>query len=78
MALGVLGVRPALFSEESLKRGVLELLKFRHRFRNLYGEDLDPKKTAEVHRAANEFVEAFAKSHVDFVAKLHAIADELE
>jgi hypothetical protein len=78
MALEIPGVRPALLSEESLKRRALELLKFRHRFRNLYGEDLDPEKTTEVHKAANDFSDSFSDSHADFVAKLRAIAEELK
>jgi hypothetical protein len=78
MALDIPGVRPALLAEESLKRGALELLKFRHRFRNLYGEDLDPEKTAEVHRIANSFADSFSDCHAGFVAKLRAIAEELK
>ena len=56
----------------------VELLKFRHRFRNLYGEDLDPEKTAEVHRIANSFADSFSDSHASFIAKLRAIAEELK
>jgi hypothetical protein len=78
MALEIPGVRPALLTEKSTERRALELLKFRHRFRNLYGEDLDPQKTTEVHRTANELVDSFAMSHKDFVAKLRAIAKELQ
>jgi len=78
MALDIPGVRPALLAEESLKSRALELLKFRHRFRNLYGEDLDPDKTAEVHRVANSFADSFSGSHVDFIAKLRSVAEELK
>jgi hypothetical protein len=78
MALEIPGVRPALLTEESLKRAALELLNFRHRFRNLYGEDLDPEKTAEVHRVANNFADSFSDSHSIFVTKLRAIAEELK
>lgn len=78
MALEIPGVRPALLTEEPLKRRALELLKFRHRFRNLYGEDLDPQKTTQVHQAANDFANSFSDSHADFVVKLRAIAEELK
>ena len=78
MALEIPGVRPALLAEESLKGRALVLLKFRHRFRNLSGEDLDPEKTAEVHQIANLFADSFSNSHTDFVAKLRAIAEELK
>ena len=78
MALEIPGVRPALLTEELSKHRTLELLKFRHLFRNMYGEDLDPEKTAAVQQAATEFAELFAKSHVAFVEKLRAIAEELQ
>lgn len=74
MTLEIDDVRPALLSGEASKRRALELLKFRHRFRNLYGEDLDPKKTAEVQEIALELVRSFSKMHADFTDKLRAIA----
>lgn len=78
MALEIPGVRPALLTEELSKHRTQELLKFRHLFRNMYGEDLDPVKTAAVQQAATEFAELFSKSHVAFVEKLRAIAEELQ
>jgi hypothetical protein len=48
MALEIPGIRPALLSRESSTRCARELLKFRHRFRNLYGEALDPEKMGEI------------------------------
>jgi hypothetical protein len=77
MGLEIPGLRPALLSDEKAKRQAMELLKFRHRFRNLYGEDLDPEKTAEIQRIAQEFFPAFAMLHAGFVAKLRALAREL-
>lgn len=77
MALEIPGVRPALFTEEPAKRLALELLRFRHLFRNVYGEDLDPEKTSAVQQAAAELAELFSKSHTAFVEKLRAIAGEL-
>jgi hypothetical protein len=78
MALEIPAVRPALLTDTSLKKCALEMLKFRHRFRNLYGEDLDPVKTAEVHKIANEFASSFSKCHGDFVANLRAISGGLK
>jgi hypothetical protein len=77
MALEIDGVRPALLVDEPSKLRVLELLKFRHRFRNMYGEDLDPDKTSEVQMTASDFAVSFAKDHADFLQKLRAIAEEL-
>jgi hypothetical protein len=77
MGLEIPGVRPALLSEERAKRQALELLKFRHRFRNLYGEDLDPAKTAEIQGIAEEFFPLFARLHADFIAKLRVLAQAL-
>jgi hypothetical protein len=78
MALEIPGVRPALFSDESVKKRAVELLTFRHRFRNLYDQDLDPEKTARAHQNANFLVDAFASCHSDFIAKLASIADGLK
>jgi hypothetical protein len=77
MALEINGVRPAFLVDEPSKRRALELLKFRYRFRNMYGEDLDPDKTSEVQMTANDFAVSFAKDHADFLQKLRAIAEEL-
>jgi hypothetical protein len=76
-ALEIADVRPALLVDEASKRRALDLLRFRHRFRNLYGEDLDPKKTAEVQKIAFDFIKDFSKMHADFREKLRAIAGEL-
>jgi hypothetical protein len=77
MALEIPGVRPALLTEEPLKRHALELLRFRHLFRDMYGEDLDPMKTAGVQQAATDLAELFSKSHTSFVDKIRAISGEL-
>lgn len=44
MTLEIEGLRPALFENEKIRDQAMELLKFRHRVRNLYGEDFDPAK----------------------------------
>ena len=77
MALELPPIRPALLTEASMKSAALEWLKFRHRIRNLYGEDLDPAKTAEVQRFANDFLDNFPEAHRAFVAKLTAVAEKL-
>jgi hypothetical protein len=66
-----------LLVDKPSKRRALELLKFRHRFRNMYGEDLDPDKTSDVQMIANDFAVSFAKDHADFLHKLRAIAEEI-
>ena len=55
----------------------LRVLRFRHRFRNLYGEDLDPAKTEAVQRVASAFFERFRSVHDEFVRKVSAIAESL-
>ncbi len=77
MALEIEGVRPALFVDERSKRSALELFKFRHRFSNMYGEDLDPDKTSKIQKIAGDLAVVFAKDHAEFLQKLRAIADEI-
>jgi hypothetical protein len=77
MGLEIPGVRPAVLADQRLARQAKELLKFRHKFRNLYGEDLDPKKTTAVQEGAVEFFTAFSKCHADFLTRLRAIAEAL-
>jgi hypothetical protein len=73
MAIEIPELRPALFLEERTRRLAMELLKFRHRFRNLYGEELDSQKTSEIQAAADEFGAAFEIEHLAFVEKLKSI-----
>jgi len=56
----------------------MELLKFRHRVRNLYGEDLDPKKTENIQDIANHFFSAFPQMHQVFRSKILAIAEAIK
>lgn len=77
MALEIPQVRPALLGDDSLKRLALELLRFRHRIRNLYGEDLDPRTTSEVQAAAEEFARRFPAAHAAFIGKLRILAEAL-
>jgi hypothetical protein len=77
MAIEVPGVRPALLREPGLKRSLLEIMKFRHRFRNLYGEELDPGKTAEIQKVYSNLGPAFRAAHGTFVSEVRAIAESL-
>lgn len=77
MALDIPAVRPPLLTDPGDKCAALELLGFRHRFRNLYGEDLDPGKTAAIQRTAAAFWDRFAQAHRVYAAKLTAIAEAL-
>lgn len=77
MRLDIPGIRPALFSDERDVRRVREILRFRHRIRNLYGEDLDPEKTAAVQLTLESFAAGFPAVHRSFVDKLRQVADAL-
>lgn len=78
MALEIPPIRPALWEDPKITRAALELLKFRHRFRNLYGEDLDPLKSREIQLAAEFLFEAYPEVHRNFTNKLKALAEGLE
>jgi len=77
MAIEIPGIRPALFTNPDHVKMVRELVRFRHRLRNLYGEDLDPHKTRAVQQTVMEFFVAFPQIHAAFLAKLRSIADVL-
>lgn len=78
MTLEIPEVRPALITEKELKRHLLELLKFRHKFRNLYGEDLDPKSTMETQEVLENVLAEFPdRAHRPFKQQLEAIAEAL-
>ena len=67
----------ALIEDRMRHRQVKELVKFRHRLRNLYGEDLDPVKTRDIQAIVTDFFEAFPTIHRRFVERLREIADAL-
>ena len=77
MALDIPALRPPLFTESEQTKDALELLKFRHRLRNLYGEDLDPAKTRRVQAAAERFFGGFSAMHRSFRDRLAAVAEAL-
>lgn len=75
MALDIPLIRPPLFTSDREKNDAMELLKFRHRFRNLYGEDLDPERTKAIQECADRFFGSFSEMHDTFREKIRAIAD---
>ncbi len=77
MCLDIPGLRPPLLLSPEDRKNVMELLKFRHRIRNLYGEDLDPAKTAVVQGIATTLLERFPELHGKFRAGLMAIGEKL-
>jgi hypothetical protein len=78
MALDIPPLRPPFFTAKAQLKDAIELLKFRHRFRNLYGEDLDPLKTEAIQAIASRFFSTFPEMHRSFRDKLTAIAGALE
>ncbi len=77
MALDIPNLRPAFLVAPGESRDVREILRFRHRFRHPYGEDLDPGKTAAVQEIVVRFFARFPELHRDYCRKLKAIADAL-
>lgn len=77
MTLEIPGVRPAFITDAGLKRGLIELLGFRHRIRNLYGEDLDPSRTSAIQATLDGAIPQFRACHLVFVEKLQRIAEAL-
>jgi hypothetical protein len=78
MVLDIPGLRPALLTTDADRWDVVELLKFRHRIRNLYGEDLDPAKTEAIQCIAEALFGRFPSIHGAFREKLSAIAERLQ
>lgn len=77
MELEIPGVRPAFLQSPEQTKQVREIVRFRHRLRNLYGEDLEPRKTTDVQRTVAGFFAQFPSLHATFVGKLQRIADAL-
>lgn len=77
MALEIPSVRPALIDDNELKNLIIELLRFRHKFRNLYGENLKPENTAAVQRTLTNVLKELPDVHGMFRAKLSQIAEKL-
>lgn len=77
MTLNIPDLRPALLRDSEGRRDVMEMVRFRHRLRSLYGEDLDPRKTREIQQILPRFVARFPELHTSFVDKRNAIADAI-
>ena len=77
MGLDIPGVRPAFLETEEQLRQVKQILRFRHRLRHLYGEDLDPVKTREIQGVVDSFFATFSILHERFSSRLRSIADAL-
>ena len=77
MALDVPGLRPAFLPEAKYRDIVLELLRFRHRIRNLYGEDLNLELTERVQAKLLVLMDRFPDLHAEFARKLQKIAEAL-
>lgn len=77
MGLDIPGSRPPLFTDATQQHDAGELLKFRHRMCNLYGEDLDPDKTSDIQLIAMRFFAGFSEMHRNFRNRLLAIAEAL-
>jgi len=70
MRLEIPGLRPAVISQAT-HEVLVDFLNFRHKFRNIYGFDLEPERVDEVER---EFPEA----HKQLVADLEVFLQFLE
>ena len=77
MSLEIEGVRPRLL-DRSLARDIHELRAFRHVFRNIYGNRLDPERTRIVQARVPESVEAFRAAHAEFTRAMRDLADLLD
>ncbi|NBF39606.1 MAG: hypothetical protein GVY14_04265 [Spirochaetes bacterium] len=77
MRLDIPNVRPAFLETDEQLGEVRQILRFRHRLRHLYGEDLDPAKTREIQKVVESFFQTFPALHQRFIARLRSIADAL-
>jgi hypothetical protein len=66
MKLDIPGLRPPIIAEETYKL-LVDFLSFRHKFRNIYGFELELDKVADIER---RFPEAHAKFKADLEAFL--------
>jgi hypothetical protein len=77
MALDIPGLRPPLLGSPEDKSMVMQVLKFRHRIRNMYGEDLDPRKTSDIQAVTEALIARFPEIHRMFLDRLRAISEAL-
>jgi hypothetical protein len=77
MSLAIPEVRPAVVSKETA--GLLdEFLDFRHKFRHIYGFDLDFKKMDAIERIYPETHRKFCEDIEKFIAFLERLIAEIE
>lgn len=77
MSLAIPGIRPAVVSKETA--GLLdEFLDFRHKFRHIYGFDLDFKKMDAVEQIYPEAHRKFQEDTMTFVRFLNSLITEFE
>ncbi len=69
MQLSIAGVRPALW-DRNLAGRVDELRRFRHVFRNMYANDLDPARVVAVQDGVPSTLTLFRAAHDRFTADL--------
>jgi hypothetical protein len=75
MQIEIDGVRPALW-ERGLAARVDELRRFRHVFRNMYANDLDPRRVAAVQEGLAETISRFLQAHQRFIGNLDLMIAE--
>jgi hypothetical protein len=76
MQLSISGVRPALWDRE-MARHIDELRRFRHVFRNMYANDLDPRRVAAVQERVPATITMFRTAHERFVTELDGMITEI-
>lgn len=74
MTLHIEGVRPRLMDRD-LAREIDELRSFRHVFRNLYDNRLDPQRVRLVQARVQSVLSGFRAAHGEFVSRLRAIVE---
>jgi hypothetical protein len=76
MQIAIAGVRPSVWDAE-LARLIDELRRFRHVFRNMYANDLDPARVAAVQTRVPSTLTRFQEAHKVFLARLAEMAADL-
>lgn len=76
MQIEIAGVRPALWDRDLAGR-VDELRRFRHVFRNMYANDLDPRRVAAVQETLPETIARFFSAHDRFLHDLDLMIAEV-
>lgn len=75
MSLAIPGVRPALFTKEQV-RLIDQLRSFRHVFRHLYDDRLDPERLRLLQSRVPAMREAFRNAHDGFIDAIATAAGD--